>query len=274
MAKGRPNTLIAQVLNHNSVSRHNHSHGANEFQLVLSGKGTHSTLHEIYEFKKDSLHFFTRGQNHTHKSENPATKIISLRFRDEALSEEQVDEQAKFRLNFLKRLALTGQNSLDIEKTTLKNIKKFFLRAAEEDKAKKSGYKCILKGIALELIVSICRDKNLRYRSAHSIDDSISNLLIYIENNFARDITVEKAAQIAHLSRSHFHLRFKKLTGSSFINYLSKIRINHAVKRLTYEDTPVNIIAFESGFGSVSRFYEVFQKYQRTSPHELRKSKT
>lgn len=273
MKSGRPNTLMVEHLAFDGVvSRGEHSHGANEFFLATSGCGRHVTALKEFDFKKGTLHFFARGQRHSHFSKNSKTTALSLRFRDEALSDEPVDRQARSRLSFLKYLAYTGNNKLELEPKCLSEVKRLFAKAANEDKERYSGYKCVLKGIALELIVLICRDENLKVdRGGASGCERLADVLEYAETHFAEVVSVKKVAGIACMSRSHFHLKFKEYTGSSFIEYLTRLRISSALKKLGYTDMPIIEIAYSCGYNSLSRFYTAFRSLQGCSPVEYRK---
>lgn len=58
---------------------------------------------------------------------------------------------------------------------------------------------------------------------------------------------------------------FKKQTGTTFYQYLQKIRLKHAYYDLMHTDMKIIDIALNNGFKNVKSFEKVFQnKYQKT----------
>jgi AraC-like DNA-binding protein len=97
----------------------------------------------------------------------------------------------------------------------------------------------------------------------------------FILNNFDDpDITLEDAAERAHLSKFYFTRFFKKHIGQSFHSYLSMTRINFAKQYLADSDTPVTDIAFRCGFGSLQTFNRLFKLYTGVTPSQYRLTTT
>jgi transcriptional regulator GlxA family with amidase domain len=63
---------------------------------------------------------------------------------------------------------------------------------------------------------------------------------------------------------------FKRHTGTTFISYLNKVRIEAAARMLLETDLPCNFVAYDCGFNSLSRFYKLFGKYYRKAPKEFK----
>jgi AraC-like DNA-binding protein len=53
---------------------------------------------------------------------------------------------------------------------------------------------------------------------------------------------------------------------------LNQLRLHHAKSALIDSGDKISNIAHDSGFGSLSRFYEVFSKETGISPSEYRKN--
>jgi AraC-like DNA-binding protein len=64
---------------------------------------------------------------------------------------------------------------------------------------------------------------------------------------------------------------FKKTFGMSMLEYLTQHRLFHARRLLATTDAKVADVAFASGFGSLNRFYAIFQASDHCSPREYRK---
>ena len=64
---------------------------------------------------------------------------------------------------------------------------------------------------------------------------------------------------------------FKKSLGQSIVSYLNQLRLHHAKVALIDNNEKVITIALDSGFGSLSRFYEVFIADTGKTPQQFRR---
>ena len=93
-----------------------------------------------------------------------------------------------------------------------------------------------------------------------------------IKKNSARSISVPEAASLSNLSESYFMTIFKQVSGSSFINFLKKTRLENARVMLLSTDISILEIAENSGFESVSYFIRAFKEFYKISPLQYRKT--
>jgi AraC-like DNA-binding protein len=92
----------------------------------------------------------------------------------------------------------------------------------------------------------------------------------FILRNFQEDIGVAQIASGAHLHPNYAMTLFRRHTGMTLSHYLTLQRVAHAQRRLVTSESPIQAIAFESGFGSVSHFYETFRQKTGTTPRRFR----
>lgn len=99
----------------------------------------------------------------------------------------------------------------------------------------------------------------------------IKMVLSYMEENYDKKMTVEKAAAKCGYSASHFMRWFKEMTGTRFGNYLIELRLEKAARALrTTEDTVLEV-AGKTGFNNLSNFNRLFKKRYGITPSEFRK---
>ena len=55
------------------------------------------------------------------------------------------------------------------------------------------------------------------------------------------------------------------------LEYIHRKRLEYACDLLSNTENPIADICFESGFGSLQRFFMVFQKYLETTPGAYRR---
>lgn len=94
----------------------------------------------------------------------------------------------------------------------------------------------------------------------------------YMQENFSKRITVQKLAQTANLSVSHFERKFKTEVGCSPLQYLQQVRIEKAKVYLKQEEKRITDIAIQCGFSSASGFTYCFERYTGVKPSEYRRT--
>lgn len=86
-----------------------------------------------------------------------------------------------------------------------------------------------------------------------------------MNENPARDWTVEALAEIANMSRSAFSERFTRLVGESPIRTLTAIRLKAAARRML-EGVPISEAASQLGYGSEEAFNRAFKRQFDITP--------
>ena len=132
----------------------------------------------------------------------------------------------------------------------------------------------MLKNYILELLVFICRwhEKNPVGEAAHEIpEEKIQLAAKYIYENFNNEVTLGEVASYVYMSETYFSKKFKKVTGLSFREYLTSIRIKMADEMLLETKKSISAIAEECGFGDANYFGDVFKKIKGVSPLRYRK---
>jgi AraC-like DNA-binding protein len=105
----------------------------------------------------------------------------------------------------------------------------------------------------------------------HKKDARIEKVLHDIQNDLCRKWTLNEFADIACLSLSQFKAVFYDNVGLSPMQYLSKTRMEKAQALLIHTDTPLSIIAEQTGYADVSTFGKRFTKHFGQSPHAFAK---
>lgn len=93
----------------------------------------------------------------------------------------------------------------------------------------------------------------------------------YIGENFADgDLSVERLCEHLHLSPAYFSTIFKRETGMSFTNYVTRTRMEEAARLLRDTDDKTYLIAEKTGFVDANYFSYVFKKHFGLSPSRYR----
>lgn len=123
-------------------------------------------------------------------------------------------------------------------------LTEFFIHAERE-----AGYTCSLGKCDLEMLA----------------------LMDEIDATVTSGIDLQTAAQKARMSESAFSRRFSAVNGISFKQYVIEKKIQRAILLLKTTDLKMIDVAMESGFDSVSGFYDAFKKKTGTTPSKFLK---
>jgi AraC family transcriptional regulator len=119
-----------------------------------------------------------------------------------------------------------------------------------------------IKGSTGQAIVSLARGALDRRR--------LQRVLDYIETNLEDDLTLDRMASIACLSRHHFARAFKQATGQSPHRHVSARRLARAKALLTQGERPLADIALALRFSDQACFTRAFRQATGQAPGQYR----
>ena len=102
-------------------------------------------------------------------------------------------------------------------------------------------------------------------------DEAIKNAQIHIEHNFQDKLKVDQIANLVHLNKRSFLRRFKKATSNTPLEYIQRVKIEAAKKRLESTAKTILEIMYEIGYNDEKAFRSTFRKYSGLSPSEYQK---
>jgi len=101
---------------------------------------------------------------------------------------------------------------------------------------------------------------------------SVSAAKEFAQRHAGERLTMRDAARHVHISPNYFCKTFKKATGVTFTEYLSRLRVEKAKSLLLNPFMRVTEVAYSSGFQSIPHFNSVFKTYVGKSPTAYRES--
>lgn len=130
-----------------------------------------------------------------------------------------------------------------------------------------------LRRLALEgwstLISSPSRGNEFSVRSTTM--QEVESMLRFISENFTLPINVKDIAAASSLSPARAGQVFRDVLTVSIKKHLTRTRLSHARMLLVETEAKVSSVALDSGFASLSAFYEAFTKEHKQSPAEYRR---
>jgi AraC-like DNA-binding protein len=143
--------------------------------------------------------------------------------------------------------------------------------------SKEAGYETVVRGYISVLAGMLLRyvprsngssRKDIRDKSISKVQSAIN----YIEENYARDISLEEVSEHLGISTFYFSRIFSSLTGVTYRSYLNSIRVEKADSLLCSTDKKIIDIAYECGFNSLRTFNRVYHTVKGVAPSDIRRS--
>jgi AraC family transcriptional regulator, melibiose operon regulatory protein len=100
----------------------------------------------------------------------------------------------------------------------------------------------------------------------------VERMACFIAQHYTERLTTDEISSAAGLHPNYAMSLFRKAMGISMIDCVTQYRVTHAQRLLATKDEKIVDVALNSGFLSVSRFYEAFNKWCGCSPKEYRRT--
>ena len=98
----------------------------------------------------------------------------------------------------------------------------------------------------------------------------IDDVFIYIRENLANDLTLEKLESVFYVSGEHLCRRFKEETGTSIHQYILDARLSKS-QSMIRKGLSVSEIYKQCGFKSYTHFFKAFKKVYGCTPSEFKR---
>ncbi|CAL9578500.1 HTH-type transcriptional regulator CdhR [Streptomyces sp. enrichment culture] len=102
--------------------------------------------------------------------------------------------------------------------------------------------------------------------------DTVSGVLVWMEQHLDEEVTVEQLAARAHMSPRTFARRFRQETGTTPYRWILRQRVLLAQRLLEATDETVDAIAGRTGFGDAAALRHHFVRTVGTTPQAYRRA--
>lgn len=273
---------ILNVLNSDSafVSHHlitagmsYHSHDFVEIAYVAKGTGIHLVNEKKYNVSEGDIFLINYDTKHAFATQNGSLLLYNCMFTpayfDNMLngSRNFFDITNHFLIGDLYVNFPTDHIFASARGGEAQHILNIYERLFQEFNTKQLGYRDIMRGYIIELLVIICR-LNLNVNSEKT--QKMLEIIDHINIHYMEKICAEDLAVITGFSVSHFRRIFKSLTGKTLNLYIQTIRVHEACKLLQNKDMNVEQIAQTVGYSDMKHFYSVFKRITGKLPKDFR----
>ena len=170
--------------------------------------------------------------------------------------------------NNYKRNRVLTANFLTEEKACIK-IKS----AMEELKSHLKYNELIVGGLVNALLGQILESISLSNSSENSDLELMRKLLVHIENNYRKDLSLNMLSSTFGYSKYYFSRIINKYLCCSLSEYINNLRLKKAIALMREQpDLKPQDAALSSGFNSVQTFYRCFKDIYHSTPGEYLQS--
>lgn len=238
-----------------------HWHNCIEIFLVLSGKLSITVETETYHLFEDDIILINCDQ--IHEIQNSANVVVTLQINPSYFNK-GLEPGTYFLCN-----SAAYHNKMKF--TELKRIIAKIIYVHYNDK---EDNELLTISFAYQLILNLVKNfKSQDERNTSSVSKSLQrlgNIIQYLNTNYTEDITLEQVAEREYLTPSYLSHFFKTNMGITFFNYLTNIRMNHAVNDLLTTNLTIEQIAANNGFANCRYFVNIFKKQFGMLPRNFR----
>lgn len=93
----------------------------------------------------------------------------------------------------------------------------------------------------------------------------------YVKENYRQELTLNKMAEMMHVHPNYLSRIFKEKTGISYVDFVSRIKVEKAEKMLQKGEKSIKQVSIECGYINPNYFGRIFKKKTGMSPGEYRK---
>lgn len=254
-----------------------HYHEELELTLIQKSSGTRFVGDSIKRFSPGDLVLVGENTPHVWKNndsyyQNPladAAEAIVIHFRKDFAGANffEMPEMIKIKnlIHQAKRgLCFGGNKNNDIRKRIIALPRKSPLERI-------LGLIEILAMLADTSEYSILASSGFLQTFSANENDQINKVYAYIIENFRNNISLEKTAEMAHLTPTAFCRFFKSRTRKTFTQFINEVRISFACRLLIEGKVDIAQTCFECGFNNLSYFNRQFKNIKNETPSSFQK---
>jgi AraC-like DNA-binding protein len=268
-------SFLLRKFNKSAFDAPYHFHTEYELTAILKGSGKRFIGNHMADYEEGDLILLGPKLPHCWKL-NPdkhakqGGSAIVVQFTNDFMGEDFFN---RTEFSNIKNLLQNSSCGISFNQSTQQLIQQQLLKLADEPSNFKTfiGLMDILQSLAMATDYSLLDKQNTIAERSATEQERINAVYAYLVENFREQVSLDKAAEIVHMTPNAFCKYFKKLTRKTFMETVIHYRLSYATQQLIQTDKSISEISFDSGFGDVSHFYKTFRSKMNLSPLHYRK---
>jgi AraC-like DNA-binding protein len=171
-------------------------------------------------------------------------------------------------------LARVNYNAWLLEQEKHKEIASLVLDIMDLYRTRHELYLECAKGLLLALLIRIANlaPDTLQKPGVKSESNGfLKDVIRFVNENFQNRIQVSDIAKACHLSETHFRRLFSQSMKISPLSYVNLVRVEAACKMLRSTSSPIQNIAVQCGFDTLTSFNRNFRELMGVTPQQWRR---
>lgn len=147
----------------------------------------------------------------------------------------------------------------------------FYIDSVSSDFAKKlEKIKTVQEGVEMmhDMIYKYCA--LVKKHSMKSYSLLVQKVITVVDSDLTADLSLRRQAELLSVNASYLSTLFKKETGMTLTEYVTKKRIDHAAFLLTSTNMQIQAVSQSCGIYDVNYFTKTFKKQMGKTPKEYR----
>jgi len=238
-----------------------HLHDCYEMEIIVSGEVDEIINAQTFHAKPGDAILVTPNDFHELRYTGNLT-IYNVMFREEIIGKKNIDilSAREFGNNF----------ACTLPKIEYEYILKS-LEYCEYEYNNHQKHSDIVLGNAINSIITLIL-RNCNYQKldiGHSFD--IRKALVYMQIHYRENPDLKEVAEYVGFDPAYFSVKFSKVVGITFKQYLNELKLNCARQLLLMTESSVSEVSELSGFDSISYFHRKFYEKFGKTPLQFRK---
>ncbi len=175
-----------------------------------------------------------------------------------------------------KSIILTSYADFEYAKKAIDlSVSAYLMKPVDEDELKEAIAK-ITAELEKEHVYEQLSEKQVSVENGDAVfiksdkeNDYVQHVLEATKESYADKISIETFSEQLGVSASYLSRKFKEATGTSYLDFLNKYRVQQAVKLLETGKYKVYEVSDMTGFTDYKHFSTVFKRYTNASPSEF-----
>jgi xylan 1,4-beta-xylosidase len=243
-----------------------HLHKEIELIFVLKGSVTYEVKSKRYKLTERDLFLVNSFDMHSVISEKGDNIILALQL-DPLYFNQYCPGFSDF---YYETASALSNHSSPLHGKISSNLANIVLSMAKLN----TGYKLEAVNSVTEIALTLikhCRTEHRQQGDNEAYKQKrISELLKYIEENYASEISLDTLSKEMLISPKYISKFFKDNLGIGFVDYMNKLRITKSLNDLAGTRKSIMDIAVEHGFNDHRAYNRVFKKIFGVTPTEYR----
>lgn len=255
-----------------------HTHDFAELICITGGCGIHTIDGHPNRTRRGDIFLIDLGVRHTYEALSPGFTWINCIFQPQHLCDVfNTYESALQLLSYMFYHNVTADPDALCLTVNLReereDLSPIFENMLQEYREKKPGYKEILEHYLKILLTKIARHIHTvetQYENYSEKNRIIEEVVRELNRTSPESISAKQYADRYFLSQSAFSNHFKKHTGCSFLEYVTRLRIQEACELLLTTNLTIYDIQCRSGYQDSKSFYRSFRRITGMTPSEYK----